>query len=455
MFKKILVANRGEIALRVIRTCRELGSRSVAVYSEADEKCLHLKLADEQVCIGPPVSAGSYLNIDRILDAARTTGADAIHPGYGYLAEKEEFAAACENSGIVFIGPTPANLRLAGDKIAAKKIMENAGVPVIPSSPGPVANLEDALAVCDKIGYPVMVKASGGGGGRGIRVCGNDEILREDFLIAKAEAGASFGNDALYIEKFILNPRHIEFQVVADGFGNITHLGERECTIQRRYQKLIEESPSPRLNAGLRKTMGDAAIRAAKAVDYFNAGTVEFLLDTDDNFYFMEINARIQVEHPVTELTTGIDLVKEQIRISSDGTLDYSYDDLNRRGWAIECRINAEDPDRNFLPSPGTIKTYRPPGGYGVRLDTHLYQGYELPIYYDSLIAKLVSFDLHRRGAIAVMKRALEEFIVAPVKTTIPLYRRIMDDPSFLEGDFDTGFINRYVSEEDESDEAF
>ena len=452
MIKKILVANRGEIALRVIRACNELDIKSVAVYSEADEKSLHLKPADEKICIGPAISAKSYLNIESIIAAAKSSGADAIHPGYGYLAEKEEFAKACEENGIIFIGPKPENLKLAGDKITAKKIMEKAGVPVIPSSPGPVGTLEEALTVCDKIGYPAMVKASGGGGGRGIRICQNEEKLREDFLIAKAEAGASFGNDELYIEKFILKPRHIEFQVLADGSGNISHLGERECTIQRRYQKLIEESPSPILTADLRKAMGEAAIQAARAVKYFNAGTVEFLLDSDDNFYFMEINARIQVEHPVTELTTGIDLVKEQIRLSSGGKLEYSFDDLKKRGWAIECRINAEDPERNFLPSPGVVETYLPPGGFGVRLDTHLYQGYELPIYYDSLIAKLVSFDLNRLGAIAIMKRALKEFIIAPVKTTIPLYLQIMDDPSFRKGDFDTGFINRFVPEEDEDD---
>ncbi len=455
MIKKILVANRGEIALRVIRTCSELNIKSVAVYSEADEKSLHLKSADEQICIGPARSAKSYLNIESIIAAARSSGADAIHPGYGYLAEKEEFAKACEENGIIFIGPKPENLKLAGDKITAKKIMEEAGVPAIPSSPGPIGTLEEALAFCEKIGYPVMVKASGGGGGRGIRICENAETLREDFLIAKAEAGASCGNDELYIEKLILKPRHIEFQILADGFGNISHLGERECTIQRRYQKLIEESPSPKLTVDLRKAMGEAAIQAARAVNYFNAGTVEFLLDSDDNFYFMEVNARIQVEHPVTELTTGIDLVKEQIRLSSGGRLEFSFDDLKKHGWAIECRINAEDPERNFLPSPGVVETYRPPGGFGVRLDTHLYQGYELPIYYDSLIAKLISFDLNRTGAIAIMKRALKEFIIAPVKTTIPLYRQIMDDPSFLKGDFDTGFINRFVSEEEDDEDRF
>ena len=452
MMKKILVANRGEIALRVIRACDELDIKSVAVYSEADEKSLHLKPADEKICIGPAMSAKSYLNIDSIIAAAKSCGADAIHPGYGYLAEKEDFAKACEENGIIFIGPKPENLKLAGDKITAKKLMEEAGVPVIPSSPGPVGTLEEALTVCEKIGYPAMVKASGGGGGRGIRICQNEETLREDFLIAKAEAGASFGNDELYIEKYILKPRHIEFQVLADGFGNISHLGERECTIQRRYQKLIEESPSPILTADLRKAMGEGAIQAARAVKYFNAGTVEFLLDSDDNFYFMEINARIQVEHPVTELTTGIDLVKEQIRLSSGGKLEYSFNDLPKRGWAIECRINAEDPDRNFLPSPGVIETYLPPGGFGVRLDTHLYQGYELPIYYDSLIAKLVAFDLNRLGAIAIMKRALKEFVIAPIKTTIPLYLKIMDDPFFRKGDFDTGFINGFVLEEDDDD---
>jgi acetyl-CoA carboxylase biotin carboxylase subunit len=455
MFKKILVANRGEIALRVIRACRELDIKSVAVYSEADENSLHLKPADERICIGPAMSTASYLNIESIMNAAEKLGADAVHPGYGYLAEKKEFAEACEARGIVFIGPTPENLKLAGDKITAKRIMAKAGVAVIDSSPAGVTSLDEALAISNKIGYPVMVKASGGGGGRGIRICSDEDILREDFAVAKAEAGAAFGNEELYIEKYIENPRHIEFQILADKSGNIAHLGERECTIQRRYQKLIEESPSARLTTALRDAMGETAIRAAAAVKYFNAGTVEFLLDANDNFYFMEVNSRIQVEHPVTELATGIDLVKEQIRLSAGGTLDYSFDDLNRRGWAIECRINAEDPARNFLPSPGTVEAYIPPGGFGVRLDTHLYQGYELPIYYDSLIAKLIAFDLTREGTIAIMKRALAEFVISPVKTTIPLYRRIMDDPSFRQGDFDTGFIHKFVPEEEEEDDAF
>ena len=455
MFQKILVANRGEIALRIIRACKELKIPCVAVYSEADDKSLHLKLADEQICIGPSISAKSYLKIENIIEAARQTGADAIHPGYGYLAEKEQFAAACEDNGITFVGPTPANLKLAGDKIAAKKMMEQAGVPVIPSSPGSSGGLEGALELALKIGYPVMVKASGGGGGRGIRICRNEEMLREDFPIAKAEAGAAFGKDDLYIEKFIEKPRHIEFQILADKFGNFVHLGERECTIQRRYQKLIEESPAPGLTIELRKSMGEAAIQAAKAVNYFNAGTIEFLLDSNGDFYFMEVNARIQVEHPVTELTTGMDLVKEQIRLSANGKIDYSFDELDKRGWAIECRINAEDPNRNFLPSPGTVDKYRPPGGYGVRLDSHLYQGYELPIFYDSLIAKLISYDLTRDGAIRIMKRALDEYDISPVKTTIPLFRKVMDDADFRNGEFDTGFINKFVSDEEEEEPLF
>ena len=448
-----MVANRGEIALRVLRACKELDIASVGIYSEADDQSLHLKLADERICIGPPISARSYLKVENIIEAARKTGADAIHPGYGYLAEKEEFAVACEENGIAFIGPAPSNLKLAGDKIAAKRVMKAAGVPVIPSSPGSPGSLDEALELSQKIGYPVMIKAAGGGGGRGIRVCRDEEMLREEFPIAGAEAGASFGNKELYIEKFIEKPRHIEFQILADRHGNITHLGERECTIQRRYQKLIEESPAPGLTTELRIAMGEAAVQAARAVNYFNAGTIEFLLAPNDSFYFMEVNARIQVEHPVTELTTGLDLVKEQIRLSAGGRINYSFEDLNRRGWAMECRINAEDPDRNFLPSPGTVEEYKPPGGTGVRLDSHMYQGYELPIFYDSLVAKLISYDLTRDGAIAIMKRALDEYTIAPLKTTIPLYRKIMADPDFQKGIFDTGFINRFVSEEEEDEQ--
>ena len=453
MFKKILVANRGEIALRVIRACKELGISSVAVYSEADDSSLHTRLADERILIGPPQSAKSYLSIENIMTAARKTGADAIHPGYGYLAENEDFARACRDQGLTFIGPTPENLRLAGDKIAGKEMMRQAGVPVIPGGDGLVKNIDQALRISREVGYPVVIKAAGGGGGRGIRICTTEEILTEEFPVAGMEAGTAFGNNGLYIEKFIVEPRHIEFQVLADSQGNICHLGERECSIQRRFQKLIEESPSPRLTPELRKVMGEAAIAAARAIDYVNAGTVEFLVDHEDHFYFMEINARIQVEHPVTELTTGIDLVKEQIRIASGERLGYSFEDLNLRGWSIECRINAEDPDRNFMPSPGRIERYQPPGGYGVRLDTHLYQGYELPIYYDSLIAKLVTFDATRKGAIQIMKRALEEFKIEPLKTTIPLYRRIMEDADFQRGEFTTDYIKKFVPDEEEDED--
>ena len=453
MFKKILIANRGEIALRVIRACREMGIRSVAVYSEADETCMHVRQADESVCIGPAISSKSYLNIESIMDAAKKTNAEAIHPGYGYLAEKEEFARACEDAGVVFIGPRPENLNLAGDKIAGKKKMEAAGVPIIPSSPGGVDSIAEAKDVAKAIGYPVMIKSAGGGGGRGIRVCNDEEELAEEFSVARMEAGAAFGNNQVYIEKYIVQPRHIEFQVLADQFGNVIHLGERECSIQRRYQKLIEESPSPRLDAALRTRMGQAAIDAARAIDYFNAGTVEFLLDAKGDFYFIEVNARIQVEHPVTELTTGIDLVKEQIRLSAGGKLDYTFDEINLRGWAIECRINAEDPERNFMPSPGTVETYHAPGGFGVRLDTHLYQGYELPIYYDSLVAKLVSFALTREEAIDVMKRCLDEYTIEPLKTTIPLYSQVMDEQDFRSGNFDTSYIERFLPEEEEDDD--
>jgi len=454
MFAKILVANRGEIALRVLRAARDLGISSVAVYSEADVHSLHVRLADQSVCIGPPTSAKSYLNVEAILAAARDTGADAVHPGYGYLAESGDFARACREAGLVFIGPEPETLDLAGDKIRAKQAVQAAGVPVVPSSPGGVTSVEEAASLAADIGYPVMIKASSGGGGRGIRICPDEGVLREDFAVARAEVRAAFGDDTLYVEKCLVNPRHIEFQVLADAHGNVTHLGERECSIQRRYQKLIEEAPSPAVTPDLRERMGRAAVAAARAVNYRNAGTVEFLLDREGRFHFMEINARIQVEHPVTEMVTGVDLVREQILLAAGGRLAYTFEDLPVRGWAIECRINAEDPDRHFLPSPGTVREYHPPGGYGVRLDTHLYPGYELPVYYDSLVAKLIACDLTREGAIRVLKRALQEFTIGPVKTTIPLYLRIVDDPDFRKGDIHTGTIQRFVpDEEDEDDE--
>jgi len=453
MFSKVLIANRGEIALRVIRACKEMDIGTVAVYSEADETCLHVRAADEALCIGPAMSAKSYLNIENIVAAARRSGAEAVHPGYGYLAENEHFARACQDAGIVFIGPTPENLKLAGDKIAAKRRMTEAGIPVIPSSEEGIGTVEEAFQFCKEIGYPVMIKAAGGGGGRGIRVCGDEAALREEFPVAKMEARSGFGNDEVYIEKCVKAPRHIEFQVLADGFGNVIHLGERECTIQRRYQKLIEESPSPRLTPRLRVLMGQAAVKAARAVHYLNAGTVEFLLDPEDRFYFMEINARIQVEHPVTELVTGMDLVKEQLKLAAGGRLEEDLGDLTPRGWAMECRINAEDPERDFLPCPGVIREYLPPGGFGVRLDTHLYPGYELPMYYDSLIGKLLSYDRTREGTIRVMKRALGEFRIRPIRTTIPLYLRVMDDPDFRRGDFSTDFIQRFLPREDEDEE--
>jgi len=453
MFSKILIANRGEIALRVVRAARDLGIRSVAVYSSADEVSLHVRHADESVCIGPPVSARSYLNIEAIIEAATKTGAEAVHPGYGYLAENGDFARACRDAGLVFIGPTPENLALAGDKIEAKKIVHEAGVPIVASSPGGVKSIDEAIAFASEVGYPVMVKAAAGGGGRGIRICSDEHGLREEFGVAKAEVKAAFGDDSLYIEKCLIDPRHVEFQILGDESGNVIHLGERECSIQRRYQKLIEEAPSPVMTPQLRDAMGQAAIDAAKALDYFNAGTVEFLLDREGNFYFMEMNARIQVEHPVTEMVTGVDLVKEQVRLASGGALEYTFGDLDLRGCAIECRINAENPDMGFMPSPGTVEEYRPPGGFGVRLDTHLYQGYELPVYYDSLVAKLVAYDTTRDGAIRVLRRALREFVIRPIKTTIPLYLRIVDDPAFQAGDIDTGYIARFLPDEDDDDD--
>jgi acetyl-CoA carboxylase biotin carboxylase subunit len=456
VFSKILVANRGEIALRVIRSCRELGIRTVAVFSDADADSLPVKAADEKVYIGPPPSRQSYLDSRRLIQAAIGSGAEAVHPGYGYLAENESFARSCEAEGLSFIGPTPENLRLAGDKIAAKKIMKAVGVPVIPGSDRGVQTMAEALQISRAIGYPVLVKASGGGGGRGIRICPDPESLREDFPIAREEARAAFGTDEVYIEEYLDEPRHIEFQILADSRGTILHLGERECSIQRKYQKLIEEAPSPHLTPELRETMGAMALRAAEAVGYRNAGTVEFLLDGKGRFYFMEINARIQVEHPVTEMTTGIDLIREQIRLAAGERLSLSPADVRPRGWAIECRINAEDPERNFRPSPGVIEVYRPPGGFGVRLDTHIYQGYELPIFYDSLVAKLIAWDLTREGAIRIMKRALQEFRIEPIKTTIPLHLRILDDPLFQRGEFSTHFIQRILpenlEEEDEDD---
>lgn len=452
MFEKVLVANRGEIAVRIIRACRDLGLKTVAVFSEPDRQGLHPALADEGLCLPGFKPADTYLNMEKILQAARETGSQAIHPGYGYLAENERFAARCGEEGLVFIGPRPESIGLAGNKLAAKERAAAAGVPVIPGSMRGVVSRDEALAAAGEIGYPVIIKAGAGGGGRGMRICHGPGELKEEFSIARAEAGAAFGDNTLYIEKYLQNPRHIEFQILGDSSGSIVHLGERECSVQRRYQKLLEESPSPALDGALREKMGLAALKVAGSIDYFNAGTVEFILDDKRNFYFMEINSRIQVEHPVTEMVTGIDLVKEQIRLSMGGSLDYDYSSAQKKGWAIECRINAEDPENSFLPSPGVIERYRPPGGCGIRLDTHVYQGYVIPPYYDSLLAKLIAWGPDRKSAISVMSRALGEFVIEPVKTTIPLHKKIMADRLFGEGNFDTGFIKKFIPGEEDED---
>lgn len=449
VFKKILVANRGEIAVRIIRACRDLGIKTVAVYSEADQDCLHTRLADEKVCLPGFKPAETYLNIPVILRAATETDAQAIHPGYGYLAENKEFAARCAENGLVFIGPRPENIRLAGNKLAARESAAAAGVPVIPGSRKGVDSAGEAAALAEEIGYPVMLKAGAGGGGRGMRICFDRAALQEEFVVARAEARAAFGDATLYVERYVENPRHIEFQILGDCSGKIIHLGERECTVQRRYQKLLEESPSPALDEELREKMARAALRVAGALNYFNAGTVEFILDEKKNFYFLEINSRIQVEHPVTEMVTGIDLIKEQIRLSLGELLRDDFSTLPKRGWAIECRINAEDPENSFLPSPGKIECYRPPGGYGIRLDTHVYQGYRIPPYYDSLLAKLIAHGPDREEARKIMLRALEEFVIEPVKTTIPLHKKILANPSFAAGNFTTGFLKLFVPEEE------
>lgn len=452
MFKKVLVANRGEIAVRIIRACRDLGLKTVAVYSEADRESLHPDMADEKVCLPGFKPSDTYLNMEKILQAAGETGAGAVHPGYGYLAENQRFAAWCREAGLVFIGPSPENIALAGNKLAAKEKAMEAGVPVIPGSRRGITSLVEGLAVAAEIGFPVIVKASAGGGGRGMRICLDQKQLKEEFPIARAEARASFGDDTLYIEKYLDNPKHIEYQILGDASGRVIHLGERECSVQRRYQKLVEESPSPALDQALREKMGRAALQLTRAINYFNAGTVEFILDEKKNFYFMEINSRLQVEHPVTEMVTGIDIAREQIRLSLGESLDYGHHSLSRRGWAVECRINAEDPDNSFLPSPGEIKIYRPPGGYGVRLDTHVYQGYRVPPYYDSLLAKLIAYGPDRESALKIMLRSLGEFVIEPVKTTIPLHKKILAHPLFREGDFGTGFIKLFVSEQENED---
>ena len=449
MFSKILIANRGEVALRVIRAAKELGIRTVAVYSEPDINSLHVKYADEAICIGSAASANSYLNIPSIISAAEITDVEAIHPGYGFLAEDAHFAEICESCKIKFIGPTPQNIRLMGDKMAAKETVRKAGLPVIPGSRTVVKTKEDALKTAKEINYPVIIKAAAGGGGKGMRVCHNDVRLISAYLTAQREAEAAFGNPDVYIEKYIEKPRHIEFQILGDQYGHIVHLGERDCTIQRRHQKLVEETPSPALDQKLRKRMSELAMKGAKSIGYVNAGTIEFLLDSDGSFYFMEMNTRIQVEHPITEAVTGIDLVKEQIRIAGGEKLRYRQDDIKFSGSAIECRILAEDPDNDFMPSPGKIGTLSLPGGYGVRVDTHIYQGYEISPYYDSMIAKLIAHGANRYEAIRICARALEEFVIEPIKTTIPFHRRVMAIPALLRGRFSTDFVETLFEEKE------
>ena len=442
MFKKILIANRGEIALRVIRACRELGVQTVAVYSEADRESLHVRFADDDVCIGPAPARDSYLKIPRIIAAAEIAGADAIHPGYGFLAENAEFAETCAASNIAFIGPTAQQIRVMGDKASARNAMARVGVPIIPGTPGPVEDADEALAFAREIGFPVIIKAAAGGGGKGMRVAAEPEDFTRSFQLARSEALSAFGNGDVYVEKYLERPRHIEFQILGDRHGNVIHLGERDCSVQRRHQKLIEEAPSPAVTPELREAMGEASVRGAKAIDYVGAGTIEMLLNADGNFYFMEMNTRIQVEHGVTEMLTGVDLVKEQICVASGDRLSI-LEMPPLRGHVIECRVNAEDPARNFQPSPGRIDVFHPPGGPGVRLDTHVYTGYSVPPYYDSLLAKLICQGRDRPEALRRMQVALESFIIEGVTTTIPFLARVMADPHFQAGDVDTKFLER------------
>ena len=444
MFDKLLIANRGEIAVRVIRACRELGIKTVAVYSEADRNALHVSMADEAFCIGPPPAAKSYLNITGIISVAEVTGADAIHPGYGFLAENAAFAEVCESCGITFVGPPVTALEVMGAKARARESVAAAEVPVVPGSGG-VVTAKEAVEVAEEIGYPVLIKASAGGGGRGMRTAHHREDLLQALQTAQAEAQAAFGNPDVYIEKYIEEPRHIEVQVLGDRYGKIIHLGERDCSVQRRNQKLLEEAPSPAVTPALRQQLGEAAVRAARSVGYYNAGTVEFLLDRNNNFYFIEMNARIQVEHPVTEMVTGLDLVKEQIRIAAGEPLTLNQEDVAINGWAIECRINAEDAWRDFAPSPGRVTAYLPPGGPGVRVDSALYQGYEVTSYYDSLLAKLIVWGKDRREAIARMERALGEFVIEGVVTTIPFHQRVVNNAFFRRGEVYTNFVRRRV----------
>ena len=443
MFKKVLIANRGEIALRIIRACKELGLQTVAVYSDADRESLHVRFADDDVCIGRPPSRESYLNIPRIIAAAEITGADAIHPGYGFLAENAEFAEIVRASNITFVGPTPDQIRQMGDKAAARKLAQKLKVPTVPGSPGPVENQDQGLKIAAQIGYPVIIKAAAGGGGKGMRVAADEEQFEKSFQLARQEALAAFGSDEVYVEKYLARPRHVEIQIMGDTHGKVMHLCERDCSVQRRHQKLIEEAPSPALTPELRQAMGAAAVKLAESIGYVGAGTIEFLLDEDGSFYFMEMNTRIQVEHPVTEMCTNFDLVKEQIRVAAGEPVGLTMNGNRLRGHALECRVNAEDPARNFQPSPGTITAYHPPGGPGVRVDTHIYDGYTVPPYYDSLLAKVIVHGNTRDEALARMRQALDSFIIEGVTTTIPFLGRVMRHADFVAGKVDTKFLER------------
>ena len=442
MFNKILIANRGEIALRIIRTCKEMGIRTVAVYSEADKDALHVVLADEAVCIGPPSSKESYLKIPSIISAAQITGAEAIHPGYGFLAENADFSEICADSGIKFIGPSPDMITRMGDKALAKSTMRECGVPVVPGSEGALKNEDEALKIAEEIGYPVMLKASAGGGGKGMRIVWKADELKKAYQTASNEAGAAFGNPELYLEKYIENPRHIEIQVMGDVFGNVYSYGERDCTVQRRHQKLIEEAPSSFITEETRRKMNEAAVLGSRSVNYEGAGTIEFLVDKYQNFYFIEMNTRIQVEHPVTEMIQGIDLIKQQILVATGKEIEYTPNKPN--GHSFEFRINAEDPDYNFRPSPGKIEYLHFPGGFGVRVDSHVYDEYTIPPYYDSLIAKLIVWGTDREHAIKRAKRAFEEFMVEGIKTTIPFHKQVLENEDFINGNYDTSFIDKH-----------
>ncbi|MEE1242991.1 acetyl-CoA carboxylase biotin carboxylase subunit [Frisingicoccus sp.] len=443
MINKVLIANRGEIAVRIIRACREMGIETVAVYSEADVSALHVQLADEAICIGPAASRDSYLNMENIISATINSGADAIHPGFGFLSENAKFAEMCRQCQITFIGPSPELIHRMGNKSEARKTMMEAGVPVVPGTKEPVYEAETGRKIADDMGYPVMIKASSGGGGKGMRISRNSQDFEENFRMAQLESVSSFGDNTMYIEKYIEAPRHIEFQILGDSYGNVIHLGERDCSIQRRHQKVLEESPSPAMSEELRRKMGETAVKAAKAVSYESAGTIEFLLDKDQNFYFMEMNTRIQVEHPVTEAVTNVDLIKSQIRIASGEALNIRQEDVVFKGHAIECRINAEDPEHNFRPSPGTIKLLHIPGGKGIRVDTAVYAGYTIPPYYDSMMAKVIVLGKSRNEAIKKMKSALSEFIATGVVTNVDFQMEIMNDPKFQSGDFSTDFIEQ------------